>query len=190
MVNNNIMEKILITGTGRCGTTFLIKLFTFLDFDTGFSKQDYSKYIDEQCNSGMEYQYTSEHYILKNPVFILNIHHIIQDKNVSIKQVIIPIRDYTLSAKSRVKYNNNSGGLWNAKDQKTQENFYNTIISNYTYFMTKYDINTLFIDFDRMVSDKLYLYNKLQHILSEKNINYNSFCIIYDEVSKTCIKSI
>jgi hypothetical protein len=34
-------EKILITGTGRCGTTFLIKLFTFLGFDTGFDKTNY-----------------------------------------------------------------------------------------------------------------------------------------------------
>ena len=39
------MEKILITGTGRCGTTFLIKLFSFLEFDTGFTKNDYNKYI-------------------------------------------------------------------------------------------------------------------------------------------------
>ena len=29
------MEKILITGTGRCGTTFLIKLFSFLGYNTG-----------------------------------------------------------------------------------------------------------------------------------------------------------
>ena len=35
------MEKILITGTGRCGTTFLIKLFSFLDFDTGYNRDNY-----------------------------------------------------------------------------------------------------------------------------------------------------
>lgn len=41
----NYMEKILITGTGRCGTTFLIKLFTFLEFDTGYSKYNYTSFI-------------------------------------------------------------------------------------------------------------------------------------------------
>ena len=45
-VNICIMSnKILITGTGRCGTTFLIKLFTFLGFDTGYDKSNYASYI-------------------------------------------------------------------------------------------------------------------------------------------------
>ena len=48
------MEKILITGTGRSGTTFLIKIFSFLDFDTGFNINNYKKYIFSNCNSGME----------------------------------------------------------------------------------------------------------------------------------------
>ena len=30
-------------------------------------------------------------------------------------------------------------------------------MSNYVYYMTKYDINTIFIDFDRIVNDKIYL---------------------------------
>lgn len=45
-------------------------------------------------------------------------------------------------------------GLWFAKDEKTQLKFYKNIMSNYIYFMTKYDIPTLFLDFDRMVTDK------------------------------------
>jgi hypothetical protein len=46
------MEK--DTGTGRCGTTFLMKLFTLLNFDTGFSKENYTDSISSSCNSGME----------------------------------------------------------------------------------------------------------------------------------------
>lgn len=38
-------SKIYITGTGRCGTTFLIKLFSFLNFDTGYNKNNYGNYI-------------------------------------------------------------------------------------------------------------------------------------------------
>ena len=48
------MEKILITGTGRCGTTFLIKLFSFLDFNTGYNRNNYKLSIYSNCNSGME----------------------------------------------------------------------------------------------------------------------------------------
>ena len=44
------MEKILITGTGRSGTTFLIKLFTFLEYDTGYTKLNYSNHISNNHN--------------------------------------------------------------------------------------------------------------------------------------------
>ena len=179
------MEKILITGTGRCGTTFLIKLFTFLEFDTGFDKETYQSRINSQCNSGMERTYKENHYILKNPLFILNMETIIKDKNINVKKVIIPIRDYKLSARSRVKHKNKPGGLWNSKDEKSQIVFYNEIISNYVYLMTKYDINTIFIDFDKMINNKNYLFDKLKNILDEKNIGFDCFYKIYDEVSLT-----
>jgi hypothetical protein len=45
------------------------------------------------------------------------------------------------------------------------------------------DINTIFIDFDKMVNDKLYLFNKLENILDEKKINLEIFSRAYDEVS-------
>ena len=32
---------LLISGTGRAGTTFLIKIFSFLGFDTGFNELNY-----------------------------------------------------------------------------------------------------------------------------------------------------
>lgn len=179
------MEKIYITGTGRSGTTFLIKLFSFLNFDTGFNKDNYTQYIFKNCNSGMEKKYDDNFSIIKNPTIINDIFMILNDPNIKIKVVIIPIRDYKLSAKSRIKHNNNPGGLFNATDEKTQIDFYNKIISNYVYYMTKYDINTIFIDFDKMTSDKLYLFNKLIFIMNEKNIDFKTFSVIYDEVNLT-----
>jgi hypothetical protein len=177
------MEKIYITGSGRCGTTFLIKLFSFLNLDTGYNRDNYTNFIEKHCNSGMERIYTENFSIIKNPHIILNISHIINDKNIKIKKVIIPIRDYNLSAKSRNFHKNNHGGLWYAKDEKSQLSFYKHIISNYIYFMTKYDIPTLFLDFDRMTTDKEYLFEKLRFILDEENITFDIFSCIYDEVS-------
>ena len=177
------MEKILITGTGRCGTTFLIKLFSFLEFDTGFDKNNYKEFIFSNCNSGMEYHHNEKYYILKNPTFLSNIEQIIGDKSIKIKTVILPIRDLTLSSKSRTKHGYNNGGLWNATDELSQIAYYKDILSNYLCVMTKYDIHTIFIDFDNMVNDKKYLFNKLKNILDEKNIDFETFSTIYDEVS-------
>ena len=114
---------------------------------------------------------------------MIEMENIIKDPLIKIKAVIIPIRDFKSSALSRVKHNNIKGGLWNAVDEETQIQFYKDILSNYIYIMTKYDINTIFIDFEKMINDKNYLFNKIKFILDENNIDFHTFCNVYDEVS-------
>jgi hypothetical protein len=182
------IPKILITGTGRSGTTFLIKLFSFLGFNTGFDRENYKNFIFENCNSGMERNYSSEYDVLKNPAFIANIEEIY--KNIKIKQVIIPIREYEKTASSRVFNQSSSintnfvpGGLWNANNYDEQLAYYHKVMAEYVYYMTKYNINTIFLDFDKMISDEKYLFDKLKHIFDEKEISYELFCSVYDEVT-------
>jgi hypothetical protein len=177
------MEKILITGTGRCGTTFLIKLFSFLDFNTGYNRDNYELSISSNCNSGMERSYNDNFNVLKNPTFIMDIENISKDTSITIKNVIIPIRDLKTSAKSRVKHGKENGGLWNAEDELSQIDFFKNILTNYIFISTKYDIKTIFIDFDKMINDKTYLFNKFKNILDEKNIDLETFSSVYDEVS-------
>ena len=177
------MEKVFITGTGRCGTTFLIKLFSFLDFNTGYNRSNYNLSISSNCNSGMERDYNANYYIIKNPRIMENIEHVIKDTSIKIKNIIIPIRNLKKSAESRVKHGKLHGGLWNATDELSQINFYKNILTNYIVIATKYDINTIFIDFDKMINDKIYLFNKLKHILNEKHIDLDTFSRVYNEVS-------
>jgi len=134
----------------------------------------------------MELSINSSHRVLKNPVFINNIKSIVENTNVKLQLIIIPIRDYDEAAKSRERLGATPGGLWHANDFATQKVYYHNIISEYLYYMTKYNINTLFLSFEKMVSDKKYLFEKLENILKEKNINFEKFSIVYDEVSKTC----
>ena len=136
----------------------------------------------------MERKYNEPYYIIKNPNIITNIKYIAEDPSITIKTVIIPIRDFNLSAESRVKHKNNNGGLWNATGKLSQLQFYKDIFAKYIFYMTKYDIPTIFIDFDKMTTDKKYLYNKIKNILDEKNIDFNVFSDVYDEVSLTSKK--
>jgi len=183
-LNDDNIKKIYITGTGRCGTTFLIKIFTFLHFDTGFDEKNYNEYIFSNCNSGMENLYNEKYLVIKNPTIMQDIEKIINDK-IKIKFVIIPMRDYNESADSRVYHENKPGGLWNATNKEEQILFYNKIMSEYILSMVKYDIPIIFIDFNKMVYDKRYLFDKLKIIMDEKNIGYNLFSEIYDKVSLT-----
>lgn len=77
------------------------------------------------------------------------------------------------------------GGLWNAKDESSQIEFYKKILIDYMFVSIKYDIDTLFLDFDKMINNKIYTFNKLKDILDEKNIDLNTFIQVYDKVSET-----
>ena len=47
-----------------------------------------------------------------------------------------------------------NGGLWGVVDELSQIDFYKNILTNYIFISTKYDINTIFIDFNKMINDK------------------------------------
>lgn len=180
-----MMNKIYITGTGRCGTTFLIKLFTFLKFNTGYTKENYMRSISSNCNSGMERNYKDKFHVLKNPNFINQVETILEDKTIHVEAFIIPVREYKASASSRVKHGKGCGGLWNATDEKSQINFYHSVMAEYIYHMVKHEIKTIFLDFDAMVKDKQYLFDKLSPILSKNDIDHTTFCTAHDEASNT-----
>ena len=176
--------KIYITGTGRCGTTFLIKLFTFLDFSTGYTRANYREYISSNCNSGMEQSITSTYHVIKTPQLIRDIHTVVNHPTISIQSVIIPVRDMKSSAASRVKHGNLNGGLWNAHDEESQIRYYEHVMTHYLEHMVKYDIPTIFLDFDKMISDVNYVYDKLFPLIGSV-CSREAFSAIYEEVSDT-----
>jgi hypothetical protein len=176
-------EKIIITGTGRCGTTFLMKIFSFLGMDTGYTLENYKENIDPLCNAGMEQNMSSKHMIIKNPLFMNFMDFAI--KMMKIKYVIIPIRDYGKSAQSRKKIGEGNGGYWNASNEQEQISFYHKIMSQYLLTMVKYDIPTIFIDFEKMIYSPNYLYTQLEKIFQELNISKNDFNIAYVLASET-----
>ena len=172
--------KVLITGTGRSGTTFLIRLMTKLGLDTGFSGMNYAKHIDENCGSGMELPFTAPHGYLKNPTFMLDMEDILSRETIA--AVVIPVRNYTQSALSRAHHGmGKNGGLWGATDAGSQETFYHKIVAEYIVSMVKHDIPTVFIDFDRMVVDPEYLFKKLQYVLPP-NVSLDNFKQAFGDV--------
>ena len=58
-------------------------------------------------------------------------------------------------------------------------------MAEYLYYMTKYNIPTIFLDFDSMVTNKKYLYDNLQDIFDKSNITFDNFSQAYDIASQT-----
>ena len=177
-------KKVYITGTGRTGTTFLMLIFTYLNLDTGFTIDNYQKGIPENaynCKSGLERNYNEKPYILKNPQYISNFEEIV--KFADIDCVIIPMRDYAEAAHSRFRVNLR----WKADNVKQQEEWYHKAIAEYILTMTKYDIPTLFIDFERMVTSSRYLYEKLNKVIG--HISFAEFDKAYTSATEHQKKS-
>jgi len=183
------MNKVVVTGTGRCGTTFLMRLFTYLDLNTGIDPKEIQKYIFNKCNSGMELGNSESIRFIKSPSFARQISNLITKKKWKIDFVIVPIRKYEEAAKSREYFKKHAGGLvWGATDYESQLNEFYKSMSILIRETTLHDIKTIFLDFEKMTSNKEYVYEKLKPVLS--NIDFTSFCKAYEKAdSDSKIKS-
>src|SRR2546426_1129889 len=118
-------HHIIISGTGRAGTTFLVHLFTELGFDTGFT--DCTSAIDPNCNGGMEWDIRDPHapYIIKSPWLCDYLDEVLESGQYIIDHAIIPTRDLYSAAESRRDVTRRSradhppeeirGGLWHTQ---------------------------------------------------------------------------
>ncbi|MEP0911515.1 hypothetical protein NDI45_11380 [Leptolyngbya sp. GB1-A1] len=86
-------HHIVITGTGRAGTTFLVRLFTALGLDTGFD--DFTSAVHPNCNAGMEWDIHQENvpYIIKNPWLCDYLDKVLESTDTVINYAIVPVQD-------------------------------------------------------------------------------------------------
>lgn len=108
------MGKIIITGPGRAGSSFLVRLLTHLGEDTGWTPEE-DGYNDEWragCEqkvivSLLEGEGTPERLaeaprVLKSPDWSFLLKPVIQEGWIEVDHVFIPFRDLTKSAQSRL----------------------------------------------------------------------------------------
>lgn len=180
-MNTDELGKILITGTGRCGTTFLMRLFTLLNLDTGYSSNNINNSIFSNCNSGMEKEWNAKHRIIKNPRFAVTL-NVFKQNNVKIDYIIMPIRNLDDAAQSRVNHGNHAGGLiYNSRDKNEQIQCYYKMISEVICYTILNDTPLILLNFDKMTTDDSYLYDKLLPVLD--NISYEDFQNAYDKAT-------
>jgi len=95
----SIKSHVIITGTGRNGTTFLVELLTNLGFDTGFSVNDIVSKKHKVARAGLEHDLRRE-----NCPFIVKGFFLEEELNrddIAIQHVFIPVRDLYAAAESR-----------------------------------------------------------------------------------------
>jgi hypothetical protein len=179
--------KILITGTGRSGTSFLMHLFTELGLSTGYSKDEANNSINrlKDLRAGIEHIKGDDRWdsadIVKNPQYaIVEKFKLIQDE---ISHVIIPIRNLTETAKSREKCNTNHGrygGFWlGAETVEEQETANAKLIYNLIEYLTKIGMTFTTIGFPAMVHHTGYAFDSLNMI----DVSYTEFSKAHKKIA-------
>jgi hypothetical protein len=93
-------KHIVISGTGRAGTSFLVHLLTELGYDTGFKADQISLHPDSRA--GLEHDLRKEGpfpYIVKDPAFCYYAEWAFE--RYDIERVVLPVRRLESAAQSR-----------------------------------------------------------------------------------------
>lgn len=166
-------HKVIITGTGRAGTTFLVRLLTELGLDTGYTNQNWSRDYFPHCEAGLEHDLARPNlpYIIKNPALCDQLESILAAGTVTIDHAYIPIRELEAAAASRVRVGgangNVPGGLLKTSDPSGQKAALAEMFHRLVLTLVAREIPHTFLLFPRFVCDADYAYSKLQFLVRE-----------------------
>lgn len=167
-------RHVIISGTGRAGTTFLVQLCTALGLDTGFSSIDEAVFLE--CNAGMERELAEENapYIVKAPQLCASLDTILKERDIVIEHAIVPMRELTAAAESRrsVVHRNGAddrpttvnGGLWGTSDPSKQESVLAEMLYKLIETIARHEIPLTLLSFPRLVHDRDYLLRRLRGV--------------------------
>jgi len=164
--------KIVITGTGRCGTSFIMQLLTNVGLNTGYTRAEAAESVKRLSglNAGIEHavgddKIEAAEYI-KNPqwIDIPGFQRLLQHHKV--RKVLIPIRDLDATAKSRELMHKQThggyGGFWMGADSVESQNIVNALLLyRFIDYLATNEIKFKCISFSLMMKRPRYLYNKL-----------------------------
>jgi hypothetical protein len=172
-------HKVIITGTGRSGTTFLVRLLGAVGLDTGISEKNFDKKYYENCRAGLEFNILDKKtpYIVKNPALCDMLAPALATGRFVIDHAYIPIRELKSVAASRAAVGgangSKPGGLWRTAEAANQGAVMGEMFHTLMHTLAAHDIPHTFILFPRMVTDPAYTYRKLEFLM--KGISFETF---------------
>ncbi|MBL1212939.1 MAG: hypothetical protein HND52_06240 [Ignavibacteriae bacterium] len=189
-------QHIVITGTGRAGTTFLVQILTHLGLDTGFTPDN--MVIDKNARAGLEHDIRNNDvpYIVKSPWFCDYVGEVLNREDIDIEHIFIPIRDSKSAAASRYNVFKNTpffkriitksayinGGTWGTKRKNKQEVILIQKLYDLLLSLSNTNIPVTLLKFPRIVNDSEYLFEKLKNILHD--IEYHDFKLAFEKTAR------
>lgn len=164
--------KIIITGTGRAGTTFLVQLLTELHLDTGYPPGDWTRDYDEHCAAGLEHDAcgAASPRIIKNPAFCETLPGLLAQRRIAVEHAIVPLRALDEAARSRIAVGGTGGtpgGLWGTDRADEQKQVLAANFHQLIQTLVAHNIPITFLDFPRFARDAAYTRDQLRWLVGD-----------------------
>ena len=184
-------RHLIIAGTGRAGTSFLVRYLTELGLDTTLARNGERAGWDSEANAGLEnllFSGADLPYVVKSPWIGEYIDQVLNEKQFKIDAFIVPVRDLVEAAASRVvleqraihqhnpwmadqldrtweTYGHTAGGLVYSLNPLDQARLLAVQFHQLVLKVAEAGIPLVFPVFPRIASDWDYLHKCLQPIL-------------------------
>jgi hypothetical protein len=185
-------HHLLIAGTGRAGTSFLVRWFAAMGLRTHLAAH-HTPMWNEDANAGLEDlpvdpDWKGAPYVMKSPWLVEVIDEVLANKRIVLDGVIIPVRDLTEAATSRVvqemqtmhrrhpmmaglsrsfeQWGTTPGGVVYSLDPVDQARLLAVSFHRLVQRLVRADVPVVLLDFPRLAQDADYLFAKLQRFVS------------------------
>ena len=187
-------HHVVISGTGRAGTTFLVQLLGRLGLETGVGSGVITG-VDPTAHAGLECDIRrgDAPYVVKAPHLCESLDQVLGSGDVIVDHALVPVRDLYGAAESRRDVVRRSGshlppqllagGLFGTDDPAAQEAALATRLYHLIHTLAKHDVPTSLLYFPRLVEDPQYLHGKLRPVLPA-GMEYAAFMAAFRDVSK------
>jgi hypothetical protein len=188
-------HHLLISGTGRAGTTFLVQLLGRLGLDIGYDNP--AAEIAPHCLAGLERDLgdPTAPYVVKNPRLCDELDSFMNRGDIAIDHILIPMRDLYEAAESRrdvvrrVGANLGDrviGGTWPGTDPHRQEEALALKFYALMRAISQHDIPHTLLEFPRLAQDANYLFAKLAPVMKRtyRRVSHRRFMREFQALSR------
>ncbi|MBT2336881.1 hypothetical protein J7E49_23620 [Variovorax paradoxus] len=185
-------NHLMIAGTGRAGTTFLVQYLAACGLDTHLARHPAANTYNEDANAGLEdlpFDNPDLPYVVKSPWLYAYATRLLADPSIVLDAVIFPMRSIVEASTSRVvnelraryaveglpddcrlweSWGTTPGGIVYSLNPIDEARLLALGFHELMHTLVKYDVPLVMLDFPRLVEDPDYLYDKLHPVIGAK----------------------